>query len=98
MIGVRPYRYEKRKQAVIDRIEKGLQSKAAKAKKPHKETQKAKQYENYIKQLRDEKGLSFVKIRDILKKEFNIEVSDTTVKRIYYGKRSNWKKSEKQAN
>lgn len=86
---IRPYSYQKPKQFVIERIESGVQKKAAKAPKPRK--YRSIITPELIKHLRDNFNLSFSQISQIIKIKFNITLSDTTIKRIYFGTREYYK-------
>jgi len=83
---VRPYSYKKSKQAIEYRIKKGYQNKAGRAKKP-------REYLKHVdvdmrKRLRDEDRLPFNAIAKAVAEETGYRLSDMTIKRIYYGRRS----------
>ncbi|GMT44069.1 MAG: hypothetical protein IEMM0003_0888 [bacterium] len=83
---VRPHSYKKSKQTLEYRIKKGYQSKAGRAKKPREYLKHVDAA--MIKRLRDENGLSFTAIAKVAAEKTGYRLSDTTIKRMYYGRRS----------
>jgi len=82
---IRPHNYKKSKQAIAQRIGKGLQSKAGKAKKP-------REYLKHIdiktiKFLREKKNMSYPAIAKEVAKKTGYALSWSTIRRLYLGKR-----------
>ncbi|GEM_PF-3504609 len=82
---IRPHSYKKSKQTIAQRIEKGLQSKAGKAKKP-------REYLKHIdiktiKVLREENNMSYSAIAKEIAKKTGYTLSWNTIRRLYLGKR-----------
>lgn len=81
----RPYSYKKPLQAVIERIERGLQTKAARSPKPRKLALLLR-HRKLILRLRRRK-LTFPEIARIVSKKFGMSFSAMTVSRAYRGGR-----------
>ncbi len=79
--------YKKSRQAIEYRIEKGYQSKAARAKKPREYLK----YTDLVRKLRDTDHLTFVAITNIIEKETGFKLSELTIRRTYYGKRTGFR-------
>ncbi len=90
---IRPKSYKKRKQAIVDRIEKGIQSKAAKSLRKPREFRKVITQE-MVSGLRG-KGLSFLAIKKEIARLTGYHISETSIKRIHYGKRTKFKEVER---
>lgn len=86
----RPQSYKKSRQCIVIKTESGLQSKAGKSKKKPATFRVDKRVKKLIDKLKS-KNMSFEKIVEELKNRLNCNISIISVKRLYYGKRNNFK-------